>query len=169
MSDNVHAYDRLMLKAERWLQHHGAQGMNFQEDYAWREIADLARIVTFADDMGKIRDVARRDFFCFVDGIVGGENNGPLDPHPKPCGCLVVGENPLATDMVATRLMGFDIKRLRQYDLMLQGKEEFPSTDRIEVIADGDRMPGTRFFDSGDRNPMFGFRPHPSWAGRIEL
>jgi uncharacterized protein (DUF362 family) len=169
ISDNVHAYDRLLLKAERWLQHHGVPGLDFQEDYAWRVIADLAGIVTFADDKGKIHNDARRGFFCFIDGIIGGENDGPKAPDPKPCGCLAAGENPLAVDMVAARLMGFDIKRLRQYDLMLQAKAEFPSTDKIEVIADGDRMPGTQFFNSSDRNPMFGFRPHPSWAGRIEV
>jgi uncharacterized protein (DUF362 family) len=167
--ENAQLYDRLLTKAEKWLRNRSLSGLNLSEDFAWRIMADLARIVTFADDKGIIHDNARRNFFCVVDGIIGGENNGPLEPDPRPCGCLVIGENLLAADMVATRLMGFDIKKLRQYDLVLQGKEEFPSTDQIEIVADGEKIPGLTFFDSKDRNPMFGFRPHPSWAGRIEV
>ena len=167
--DTAQIYDRLLTKAEKWLRNRSLAGLNFMEDYAWRIVADLARIVTFADDRGKIQSIPQRRFFSAIDGIIGGENNGPLEPDPRPCGCLIVGENLLAADMVATRLMGFDIKKLRQYDLVLQGKEEFPSTDQIEIVADGEKIPGLTFFDSKDRNPMFGFRPHPSWAGRIEV
>jgi uncharacterized protein (DUF362 family) len=167
--DDCPAYDRLVLKAERWLQHHSASRLNLPEDYAWRMIADLARIVTVADDQGGIHNNPQRDFFWIVDGIIGGENIGPKVPDPRPCGCLVAGENPLAVDMVTTRLMGFDIRKLRQFDLVLQGKAEFPSSDQIDVIADGDRIQGSSFFDSRDRDTMFRFRPHPSWAGRIEV
>ena len=141
----------------------------YGNDSAWRMTADLARIITFADSEGKIRDTAQRKFFCVVDGIIGGENNGPLSPTAKACGCLVAGENPLAVDMVTARLMGFDIHKLRQFGLMNGSGWHFPSPGEIEVLMDGEKLSAGELFDPRNKNPMFGFKPHPGWVGHIEV
>lgn len=138
-------------------------------DSAWRMTADLARIITFADSEGKVHDTPRRKFFCVVDGIIGGENNGPLSPTAKACGCLVAGENPIAVDLVTTRLMGFDIHKLWQFDLINKGSRYFPPPGDIEVLTGGDRISGGELFDPRNKDPMFGFKPHPGWAGHIEI
>jgi uncharacterized protein (DUF362 family) len=61
-----------------------------------------------------ILDVAGvvRPRLAIVDGIVGMEGNGPIDGTSKHVGVLVVGNDPVATDVVATRLMGFDPERV---------------------------------------------------------
>jgi uncharacterized protein (DUF362 family) len=138
-------------------------------DSAWRMTTDLARIITFVDSEGKIHHSAQRRFFCVVDGIIGGEDNGPLSPTAKACGCLVAGENPLAVDLVTTRLMGFDINKLRQFDLMNDDGSHFPSPGEIEVLTDGDELSAEKLFDSRNKDPMFGFKPHPGWVEHIEV
>jgi uncharacterized protein (DUF362 family) len=47
-----------------------------------------------------------------VDGIVGMQGNGPIQGTPMPAGLLVFGADPVATDVTAARLMGFDAARV---------------------------------------------------------
>ncbi len=46
--------------------------------------------------------------FAIVDGIVGMEGNGPIQGRAKASGLLVLGEDPVAVDATATRMMGLD-------------------------------------------------------------
>ena len=57
-----------------------------------------------------ILDVAAavRPDYAIVDGIVGMEGNGPISGTPVPANVLVFGDDPVATDTVGARLMGFD-------------------------------------------------------------
>jgi uncharacterized protein (DUF362 family) len=61
-----------------------------------------------------ILDVAAavRPDFAIVDGIVGMEGNGPISGTPVEAGVLVFGNDPVATDVVAARLMGIDPERI---------------------------------------------------------
>lgn len=59
-----------------------------------------------------ILDVAAavRPTYAIVDGIVGMEGNGPISGSAVPAGVLVVGDDPVATDVVAAGLMGVDAR-----------------------------------------------------------
>lgn len=140
-------------------------------DTAWRMVADLAKIIFFADADGSLHDIPQRRMFCLVDGIIGGENNGPLAPDAKPCGCLVAGQNPFAVDMVTARLMGFDVRRIRQFGLPFQGDWDFGlnSSSDIEVALEDDTMEGDLFFDPSWTDPLLAFKPHPGWRGQMEI
>ncbi len=81
-------------------------------DTIWRVALDLNRIMVFADKNGVMGSVPQRKVFCVIDGIIGGEKNGPLHCLEKPAGVLVGGQNPYAVDLTATRLMGFDPARI---------------------------------------------------------
>lgn len=48
--------------------------------------------------------------FCIVDGIIGMEGSGPSDGYRKEVGVIIVGNNPVATDAVAAKVMGFNPK-----------------------------------------------------------
>lgn len=50
--------------------------------------------------------------FALVDGIVGMEGNGPIQGRPKPCGVLVLGEDPVAVDATCARIMGLRPERI---------------------------------------------------------
>lgn len=144
----------------------------YGNDSCWRMVADLTTILFFADAAGALHPRPQRRLFCVVDGIIGGENNGPLAPHAKHVGALVAGENPVAADLVTTRLMGFDVRRLKQFSI-----DQLPawgvgvaSVDQIDVvISDGRRTPGSEFFDGSRRDRCFAFVPHPGWVGHIEI
>jgi len=61
-----------------------------------------------------ILDVAGavRPDYAIVDGIVGMEGNGPISGTPIPAGLLVFGDDPVATDVTAATLMGFDPEKI---------------------------------------------------------
>ena len=140
-------------------------------DSAWRMTADLAKIAFFADRNGVIQQSPQRRILCVVDGIVAGENEGPLAPSAKSCGCLVAGENPFAVDLVTTRLMGFDPRKIRQFDLAFDPDWNFGlrSFADIEVRCGEWVLPGSEFFSPDRQEPYFGFTPHPGWQGHIEV
>lgn len=50
--------------------------------------------------------------FAIVDGIVGMEGNGPTQGTPKPCGVLVMGDDPVAVDSTCARIMGLLPERI---------------------------------------------------------
>lgn len=58
-----------------------------------------------------------RPDFAIVDGIVGMEGNGPTQGTPKPCGVLVMGDDPVAVDSTCARIMGLLPERI---DYLLQ-------------------------------------------------
>ena len=52
-----------------------------------------------------INAVARPDF-AIIDGIVGMDGNGPIQGSPKQAGVLIFGDDPVAVDATACRVMG---------------------------------------------------------------
>jgi uncharacterized protein (DUF362 family) len=140
----------------------------YGNDSAWRMVADLFNAFYFADADGRFHDTPQRRMFTVIDGIIGGENKGPLVPDPKPCGVLLAGENFLATDLVAARLMGFDPLRMRMYSFLLKESDDdygIHSLDEIEVIV----SPQEWSTCLADRTSRFlDFKPYPGWVGHIE-
>ncbi|MBI3670393.1 MAG: DUF362 domain-containing protein [Acidobacteria bacterium] len=53
-----------------------------------------------------------RPHFAIVDGIVGMEGNGPIQGMAKPCGVLVLGDDPVAVDATCARMMGLAPERI---------------------------------------------------------
>jgi uncharacterized protein (DUF362 family) len=82
-------------------------------DTCWRMALDLNRALLFGNSDGTWREAAHpKAYFAIVDGILGGEGNGPLCPDPVASGVIVTGANPATVDAVAARLMGFDPDQL---------------------------------------------------------
>jgi uncharacterized protein (DUF362 family) len=54
-----------------------------------------------------------RPDFAIVDGIVGMEGNGPIQGLPKPCGVLILGDDPVAVDATGARVMGLLPEKIR--------------------------------------------------------
>ena len=50
--------------------------------------------------------------FAIVDGIVGMEGNGPIQGDPKPCGALIFGDDLVAVDATAARLMSIEPRKI---------------------------------------------------------
>ncbi|OPY27127.1 MAG: hypothetical protein A4E28_02147 [Methanocella sp. PtaU1.Bin125] len=131
-----------------------------------RTIADINKIVMYADKGGIMRDTPQRKLFLLVDGIVAGEKEGPMSPEPKRCGVLAAGFNPVAVDAVCSRIMGFDYLKIPFFRYALNPRK-YPLCDGevedIEIIADGcDRL--------SDVYEAFNcaLEPPESWKGHIE-
>lgn len=131
-------------------------------DTVWRMVLDLAAILTCCDASGKILDRPARRFFNVVDGIIGGEGNGPLDADPVGSGLIVAGASPLLVDAVSAAAAG-----IRPMDLrLLAGGFRSPwgfapcSADTVPIIID----PGGRRIEGLDSmTPIVRFRSHFAW------
>ncbi len=139
----------------------------YGNDSAWRMVVDLAKIMYFSDKEGKLQAKSPRRLFSIVDGIIGGDNNGPLLPDPKYSGVLIGGENLLAVDLAATRLMGFDPYKLKMFTMLDTGYDFGPRRlEEIDIKSDWEEI--SKDF-AGKGNRFLSFKPHPGWIGHIEI
>jgi hypothetical protein len=147
------ASEKAILDAGNW----------YGNDSAWRMVVDLAHIILFADSNGLLCDIPQRKVFSVVDGIIGGENNGPLTPDAKPSGVVIAGFNPLATDIACTAMMGLNHQKLKWVEYMLH-KQFYIDINRINIL-------GEKKLSSALTKPgrYLEFKPHPGWQGHIEL
>jgi uncharacterized protein (DUF362 family) len=53
-------------------------------------------------------NAAARPDFAIIDGIIGMEGNGPIQGAPKAAGVLLFGDDPVAVDSSACRVMGLN-------------------------------------------------------------
>lgn len=140
----------------------------YGNDTTWRTTIDLNRILFYADSEGNLHDQPVRRFLSVVDGIIGGEGNGPLDPTPKPAGVIIAGTNPVAVDLACARVMGFDFQRLpvilRSFD-----PNRFPLIhfELNEVFASSNRE-GLNRRVKEFQPEISPFKPHFGWKGHIE-
>lgn len=144
-------------------------GSWYGNDTTWRIALDLTKIILYADRNGKIKDSPQRRLFCLVDGVLGGEGEGPLAARAKPCGVLVGGLSPLAVDAVGARLMGCDPLRipmiaegLKDSSLMTWGN----GLAGIRLVANQGEAEGLMV---DRKRPMFSFDVSQGWRGHIEI
>lgn len=88
------------------------EGAWWGNDTAWRMVLDLARILRYATPTGEMNPSPVRKHVAYIDGIIGGEGQGPLTPKCVPSGLLLFSDNPVSADYAAARLMGFDPDRI---------------------------------------------------------
>lgn len=136
----------------------------YGNDSAWRMTADLAQMFYHVDAHGNWCDLPPRRMFSIVDGIIGGDREGPLTPRARHSGVLIAGEDLLAVDWVATRLMGFNPQRLRWIEwLQTHGfADHFSEISLITEVPEWLDLlskPG-RYLE---------FEPHPGWKNYLEL
>ncbi|MBN2508136.1 MAG: DUF362 domain-containing protein [Verrucomicrobia bacterium] len=135
-------------------------------DTCWRMVLDVNKCLWFFDGAGRRRQTPLR-YLAVVDGIVGGEGNGPMSPDPKPCGVILAGRNPVAVDCVAAALMGFEWRKLRllTHGFTLRDPSFVPfPPEAIEVVSNHPAWAGA--LDALE--DTFAFRPHFGWLGAIE-
>ena len=118
--------------------------------------------------------IPQRKFFSIIDGIIGGEKEGPLTPSPKKCGVLIAGFNPIAVDLVATRLMGFDYRQIPKFRILTNKKNQeeryllsnAKDFSRISIISNVSEYKNL-MINEIDR--FLSFIPSKGWTGNIEI
>ena len=142
----------------------------YGNDTTWRMVIDLNRILMYADTNGCLRDKPVRRIFCIVDGIIGGEGNGPLDPIPKSAGVVLVGKNPVAVELACASLMGLDFMRLPMLRHALDSNHSLPLTafEYGDVLCTSNAQQFDGPLNEFDGTSL-GFQPHFGWQGHIEI
>ena len=139
-------------------------------DTIWRATLDLNKILLYADGSGNMHQIPQRKYFALVDGIIGGEGNGPMEPDPKHSGILISGTNPVYIDTVAATLMGFDYKKIPTVRQAYQSKG-YPLADLSPAnIRIRSNIPAyEKSIDSFSYRDTLQFKPHYGWVNHIGL
>jgi uncharacterized protein (DUF362 family) len=104
LKDCAHASDVDMAQGNR--------GKYLDNDTIWRSMADLNRILLYADRAGLMQPARQRRYLTIVDGIVAAEKS-QYKPYPRPLGTVIIGADPVTCDAITARVMGFDPRKLR--------------------------------------------------------
>jgi uncharacterized protein (DUF362 family) len=131
----------------------------------WRMIFDLNLVIQRCDRSGTLQAQPQREVVALVDGLVGGEGDGPLKASPRPTDMLFAGRDPFAIDCTLAWMMGFDIEAMPMLRMRREflgagwGRFEVPD---LTVLVDGNPR---RLIDC---ETNFAFAPAPGWLGHIE-
>ncbi|HVE71208.1 MAG TPA: DUF362 domain-containing protein [Thermoanaerobaculia bacterium] len=137
-------------------------GSWYGNDTIWRTVDDLNFIV---HHWGRGRRV-----FTLADGIVSMEGNGPLKGSPRATGVILASSDPLALDVAAAALIGFDWTRINMLRGMAErsldrGYSRFTgNVDEIEVVSNVPEL--TTFDGLRGREPHL---PPAGWRNFVEL
>jgi uncharacterized protein (DUF362 family) len=71
-----------------------------------------------------------------IDGIYGLEGLGPANGDPVPMDLIIAGANPLATDLVATQVIGLDPKRVKHLRYAIQAGIGPKGVEEVRVLGD---------------------------------
>jgi len=140
-------------------------------DTIWRTVDDLNRILFFYDPPTAAMQTQKRRYFALVDGIVAMEGNGPLRGTPRPAGVVMGGDDPLAIDIAAATLMGFDWRRIH----LLEGIAHTRPTCSYSASAANpldirllSNVAEWRSWDGLAQNAL-SFRPPSGWRQFVEM
>lgn len=138
----------------------------YGNDTCWRMVLDLNKCLFFFDGLGKRRSCPPK-YLAVVDGIIGGEGNGPMAPDPVGAGMILAGTHPTAVDMAAAKVMSFNYRKVKLLDQAFK-MEKLSFTnfkpEEIEIVSNHDAWEGKL----EDFESPFQFRPHFGWVGAIE-
>ena len=163
LPENFHLFARNLLRktlpgrallrgfqteAQRKRMLRGSAALN---DTTWRMTCVVYNL--FVRDLPRNRKKPMR-FLSVIDGIRGGDTDGPHFPCPISPGVIVTGEDLLATDLAAVRLMDFDdgqIQYLRQL--------EAQTPRRVRILSGEFPLDDIR----NREMPMLAYRPPYRW------
>lgn len=103
------------------VKHRGAWPGN---DTIWRMVADLYNCML----------KKKRIYLSVIDGIVGGEGQGPFCPTSKNSNTVIVGDDLLAVDCVTARYMGLNPYKISYLSYFLKNEENGIRYEDIEIF-----------------------------------
>ena len=137
-------------------------------DTAWRMALDISRIIRFTDRCGTMHSEPVRTHLALIDGIVGGQGEGPLKPTPVPSGMLLFGDDAPMVDYACAQMMGFDPARIplvREAFNLHEYRLTDESFGRGQCTFNGREMPICELPSIVE----WKFDPPPGWRHFVEL
>ena len=139
-------------------------------DTTWRMALDLNRCLLFGNTDGSLRTANAKRYYSVIDGLIGMEGLGPMQGDPIESGVVVGGTDPVAVDMVAARIMGFDWRKLPII------REAFSLTNLPitnlrpkDVYVQSDVPEWSGPFLAIEQHRFLRFEPHFAWKGHLEF
>lgn len=144
----------------------GMGGAWWGNDTCWRMTADIARIIAFADHSGTLGDRLVRRHLALIDGVMGGEGDGPLNPRAVQSGMLLFSDNPVEADYACALFMGYDPDRIPLIREALRLRE-LPLIDRtpeqFSLLVNGTRTSFAQLKTLAGRR----YAPPRGWVGQL--
>lgn len=136
-------------------------------DTTWRMAVDLARIVHYARPDGTMSETPVRKHIALIDGVVGGEGDGPLAPRAVHSGLLIFSDSVALADFGAACAMGFDPAKLPIVASCFEPMRH-PLSSRAE-------LDGARCVMNGEERPIaslkgsfpYKYQPSTGWRGHL--
>jgi uncharacterized protein (DUF362 family) len=104
--------------------------------------------------------------------VVAGEGEGPLAPTDRPCGAVLASTDPIALDLAALRLMGYDERRLPKIREAMAARAlrvtevREPSDVQVCEVDATTLVQRAQPVDAIRCERVFA--PHPGWRGHVE-
>jgi uncharacterized protein (DUF362 family) len=139
----------------------------------WRMCIDLNRCFYYSDADGEQFDAPEpiRKVLTVMDGVIAGEGDGPLSPTNVPLGVVIAATDPVALDLVALRLMGFDERNfpkisepIRDDDLRITNVRDPRDVTVFEVDSWSHNVQPRRLEDIACEHV---FAAHQGWTGHV--
>jgi uncharacterized protein (DUF362 family) len=146
-------------------------GSWYGNDTLWRMVLDLNKVLFYANPDGSLREdnlESRKKYIAVVDGIIGGEGNGPKAPDAKKLGRVFCGTDPVAVDAVSSVFIGFDPQKIPSIKNAFEIKKyqivDFEFNCILAKLDEGDYS----LYDIPSKH-IKKFEPHHGWKDHIEL
>jgi len=140
----------------------------------WRMCLDLNRCLYYSDAHGVYLDAPApvRTVLTVLDGIVAGEGEGPLAPRDVPLGVVLAATDPVALDLAAVRLMGFDERFIPKVAEPMGDEQLRVTAVRAPVEVTVTEVSAATFecreLGLDALRATRSFAAHPGWRGHIE-
>jgi uncharacterized protein (DUF362 family) len=141
-------------------------GSWYGNDTIWRTVADLNLIAEYADKNGILQNVPQRKILNIADMIVAGQGSGPIGPHPKYLGIVLIGEDSSFFDAICAKIMGFDIGKIPGLKYLLENNRL--NRRSIKRIVSNNLKYDNILFEDFIPAVEWRFDPHECWKGNIE-
>jgi hypothetical protein len=138
-------------------------GAWYGNDTAWRMVLDIARILLYGRTDGTMASTPQRRHIAFVDGVTAGEGEGPLRPSARHAGVVIFGSDPVRTDDVCARIMGFEPDALA----MIREARALPKWPLVTMAPDALSVTDAGTGHAMDELPALDFRPAKGWVGHM--
>lgn len=143
-------FQKFIWNGQTMKEHHMAnkpsefsEGNWYGNDTIWRCVKDLNKIIFYADKHGKMQEAHQRKYMCFVDAVLAGEGEGPMEQITKKLGVIMAGDNPVYIDYAATRLMRYNYRDIPCVDRGFENKWwELAKVSPADVILETNRPLG---------------------------
>jgi hypothetical protein len=140
----------------------------------WRMCVDLNRCLYYSDADGEDFEAPSplRTVLTVMDAVVAGEGEGPLSPQDAPVGAILATTDPIALDLVALRLMGFDEQKIPKVcEPMTDQRLRITGVNNPQDVVVYELDASSHDVQRRSLNEIrceHRFLPHPGWIGHIE-